>query len=144
LASRALARRLLSPRGLAPPPDRYAELRAALEAAAESVSDLRHPGSARLPAELSLNFASPGGAAARPTILFLHGKGGNASEWAGDAVRALRLGYNVLIPDLRGHGKSGGEFFTLGYLEKEDLSQAIDTVRTRFAIDPERLGIHSC
>jgi pimeloyl-ACP methyl ester carboxylesterase len=144
LAARALADRLISPRGLGPPPDRYAELAEGLAGAATTVAELRHPGSARLPVELSATFASPGDAPSRPTILFLHGKGGNASEWTSEAVRALRLGYNVLIPDLRGHGRSGGTFFTLGYLEKDDLALALDAVRGRFGIDEQRLGIHSC
>jgi pimeloyl-ACP methyl ester carboxylesterase len=144
LASRALADRLLSPVGLGPTPDRYDEMDAALEREAAILVEIRHPGSARLPVELSATFASPGEPAGRPTILFLHGKGGNASEWTPDALRALRLGYNVLLPDLRGHGRSGGSLFTLGFLEKEDLALAIEAVRERFAIDPLRLGMHSC
>jgi uncharacterized protein len=144
LAARALAERLLSPRGLGPVPDRYAELAVALEASATIVADVRHPGSARLPVELAAIFASPGDPPSRPTVLFLHGKGGNGSEWTSESVRALGLGYNVLIPDLRGHGRSEGEFFTLGYLEKDDLALALEAVRARFGIDPERIGIHSC
>jgi pimeloyl-ACP methyl ester carboxylesterase len=143
-AARALAERLLSPVGLAPAPDRYAELRSALEDSGAAAAEIRHPGSARLPVVLSAIFASPGEPPSRPTILFLHGKGGNASEWVDDAVRAIRLGYNVLLPDLRSHGKSGGTFFTLGYLEREDLDQALEAARARFGIDPERLGIHAC
>jgi pimeloyl-ACP methyl ester carboxylesterase len=146
LAARALADRLLSPRGLGPVPDRYAELAEGLAASAIGgvVAEFRHPGSVRLPVELSATFASPGEPAARPTILFLHGKGGNASEWTPEAVRALKLGYNVLIPDLRGHGRSGGAFFTLGYLEKDDLGEALEAVHERFGVDAGRLGIHSC
>lgn len=144
LAARALADRLLSPRGLGPPPDHYGELHDALTAAAETVAEIRHPGSPRLPVELAAIFASPGEPALRATILFLHGKGGNASEWTEDAVRALDLGYNVLIPDLRGHGRSGGAFFTLGYLEREDLALALEAAHAQFGMDPERLGIHSC
>jgi pimeloyl-ACP methyl ester carboxylesterase len=146
LASRALADRLLSPKGLAPAPDRYTELdeRLRSETGAGEVAELRHPGSPRLPVELAATFASPGAPATRPTILFLHGKGGNASEWVDDAVRAVRLGYNVLIPDLRGHGRSGGTFFTLGYLEKDDLALALEAAAVRFGIDAERIGIHSC
>jgi uncharacterized protein len=108
------------------------------------VADLRHPGSARLPVELASIFASPGEPGTRATLLFLHGKGGNVSEWQPDALRALALGYNVLLPDLRAHGKSGGTIFTLGLLEKEDLALTIDAARKRFGIDPDRLGIHSC
>jgi pimeloyl-ACP methyl ester carboxylesterase len=144
LASRRLARRLLSPEGLGPTLDRHEELDAALRQRAAVIGEIRHAGSPRLPVELSATFASPGEPNRRPTILFLHGKGGNASEWTDDALRALALGYNVFLPDLRGHGRSGGTFFTLGYLEKEDLAGSVDAARERFGIDSDRLGIHSC
>ncbi len=143
-ASRVLARRLLSPEGLGPAPGRHEDLLAALESAATVVANLRHRGSARLPVELAATFASPGAPETRPTIVFLHGKGGDASEWEPDALRALRLGYNVLLPDLRGHGRSGGTFFTLGLLEKDDLALTLAAARDGFGIDAERVGIHSC
>ena len=94
--------------------------------------------------ELSTTFASPGGPEDRATILFLHGKGGNASEWRTDALRALELGYNVLIPDLRAHGRSGGTLFTLGFLEKEDLALTLAAAQDSFGVDVERIGIHAC
>jgi pimeloyl-ACP methyl ester carboxylesterase len=144
LAARALARRLTSPSGLGPAPGRHEDLLAALEATAPVVANLRHRGSARLPVELAATFASPGAPETRPTLLFLHGKGGDASEWEPDALRALKLGYNVLLPDLRGHGRSGGATFTLGFLEKEDLALTLDAAREGFGADPERLGIHAC
>lgn len=144
LASRALSDRLLSAEGLGPTPDRHDEMDASLRRHAAILGEIRHSGSARLPVELSATFASPGEPARRPTILFLHGKGGNASEWTPDALRAVRLGYNVLLPDLRGHGRSGGSIFTMGYLEKEDLARAIEVAGERFAVDPQRIGIHSC
>ena len=144
LASRALARRLLAPEGLGPTPLRHEALEKTLAGVAPTVIEMRHGGSARLTCELSTTFASPGDPESRPTLLFLHGKGGNASEWEPDALRALRAGYNVLLPDLRGHGRSGGELFTLGFLEREDLECALKAAAQRFGIDPERLGIHSC
>ena len=145
-ASRALARRLISPQGLGPAPGRHEDLLAALESSALAtvIANLRHRGSARLPVELAAIFASPGDPEKRATLLFLHGKGGDASEWEPDALRALKLGYNVLLPDLRGHGRSGGTFFTLGFLEKEDLALTVAAARDGFGIDPDRLGVHSC
>ena len=144
LLARLVARRLTSPEGFGPAPARHEDLLAALEATAPAVATLRHRGSARLPVELATTFASPGEPETRPTILFLHGKGGDASEWEPDALRAVRLGYNVLVPDLRGHGRSGGTFFTLGFLEKEDLALTVAAAHDGFGIDAERLGIHSC
>ena len=94
--------------------------------------------------ELAAVFASRGDAGARPTILFLHGKGGNAAEWQPDALRALGQGYNVLLPDLRAHAPSGGRFVTYGFLEKEDLASLVAAARSRFGIDAERLGSHAC
>ncbi|MFN2385013.1 MAG: alpha/beta hydrolase [Thermoanaerobaculia bacterium] len=111
---------------------------------ASIVAEIAHAGSAHDPAELSAVFASPGRPADRPTILFLHGKGGNAAEWEPAAVRALDSGYNVLLPDLRGHGESGGEFVTYGLLERHDLALALEAARERFGIDAGRIGIHSC
>ncbi len=117
---------------------------AALESRASVVANLRHRGSSRLPVELSTTFASPGDPSTRATILFLHGKGGNASEWRPDAVRALEHGYNVLLPDLRAHGRSGGTLFTLGFLEKEDLALTLAAAQDGFGVDTGRIGIHSC
>jgi pimeloyl-ACP methyl ester carboxylesterase len=144
IASRALASRLISSQGLAPNLARREDLLEALRASGAEVFDIRHQGSARLPVELAAIFASPGSPQERPTVLFLHGKGGSAAEWQPDALRALSLGYNVLLPDLRAHAPSGGTFVTYGFLEKDDLVNAIEAARVRFGLDPERLGVHSC
>ncbi len=144
LAARSLSERLLSARGLKPLTARRENLLAALTRAVPVALDFRHAGSARHPVPLAAIFASPGDAAARPTLLFTHGKGGSAAEWQPDALRALAAGYNVLLPELRGHAPSGGAFVTYGLLEKEDLANAVAWVRNRFGIDPDRLGVHSC
>jgi len=92
-------------------------------------------------------FASPvprGNAGSRATLLFLHGKGGAPSEFRRDAVRALKRGWNVLLPHLRGHPPSGGERVTYGFLEKHDLARLLEEVRRRFAISPARLGVDAC
>lgn len=144
LASRALAKRLISSEGLGPTTARREDLLDALRAAGATVADYRHRGSARSPVELAAIFASPGKAPAGATILFLHGKGGDPAEWQPDALRALADDYNVLLPNLRGHAPSGGTFVTYGFLEKDDLANAVAAASERFGLDSDRLGIHSC
>ena len=144
LGARALSRRLISAEGLAPPREEREELLRSLERSGALVADFRHPGSARDPVALAAVFASPRDPSTRPTILFVHGKGGSGAEWLPEALRALALGYNALLPDLRGHGESGGEFVTYGFLEKEDLASALAAAAERFGIDTERIGVHAC
>jgi hypothetical protein len=144
-AARALSGRLISPRGLGPTLARREDLIDALRASGASVFDFRHPGSSRDPVDLAAIFASPPGASpSDPTLLFLHGKGGNSAEWQPDALRALANGYRVLLPDLRGHRPSRGEFVTYGFLEKEDLANALARAADQFGVDPERIGVHAC
>ena len=144
LAARRLAARLVSATGLGPTTSTREDFLDALSRGASLVSEFRHPGSRRDPVDLGATFASPGDPSRRPTLLFLHGKGGHSSEWKPDALRALGLGYNVLVPDLRGHGSSGGAYMTFGLLEKEDLGNAIDAARELWGIDPARVALHSC
>jgi pimeloyl-ACP methyl ester carboxylesterase len=145
VAGRALSKRLISSEGLAPAREQQDVLLSALRDAGARVDELRHAGSLYDPVELVAAFAAPAPeGAARPTVLFLHGKGGNAAEWRPEALRALDCGYNVLLPDLRAHGRSGGRFVTHGFLEKEDLVNAIACARDRHGIDSGRLGVHGC
>lgn len=41
------------------------------------------------------------------------------------------LGFNLLVPDLRGHGESGGFVSTGGYLERHDVSALLEELRAR-------------
>jgi len=143
-AAVALADALVSPRGLVPGVDDRTIFLETLRQSASIVASYEHPGDPRDPVTLVATFASPGDAPARATILFLHGKGGNATEWLPDAVRALECGFNVLCPDLRGHAASGGRFITFGLLEKADVTNSLDAAAARFGIDRARLGIHGC
>ncbi len=100
-----------------------------------------HDGDPEEPVRLVSHIASRGTPGRRPTILFLHGKGGFAAEWRRDALRALRLGYNVLLPELRGHAPSGGDRITYGLREANDLRLLVAEAARRFRIDPRRLGL---
>jgi pimeloyl-ACP methyl ester carboxylesterase len=48
------------------------------------------------------------------------------------------------VPELRGHGRSQGTVFTMGFLERDDVALAVDAARGSFGFDPDRIGIHSC
>ncbi|HEV8268316.1 MAG TPA: alpha/beta fold hydrolase [Thermoanaerobaculia bacterium] len=144
---RSLGDLLLSSTALGPPRESAAAFREAVREAAGPhgvVEDLEHDGCAKDPACLHAVFASPGDPARRATLLFLHGKGGRGAEWRPDAVRALRLGYNVLVPDLRGHSPSGGKRITYGFFEREDLELLVAEATSRFGVDPGRLGVDAC
>lgn len=56
-------------------------------------------------------FVATGGrppAAGRPTVVFVHGAGMDHSIWVLPGRWFARHGWNVLAPDLPGHGRSGG------------------------------------
>ncbi|HMA28246.1 MAG TPA: alpha/beta hydrolase, partial [Thermoanaerobaculia bacterium] len=73
-----------------------------------------------------------------------HGKGGCGAEWTADSVRALRLGFNVLVPELRGHPPSTGTRVTYGLLETGDLLRLLGLAEARFGVSRARLGIDGC
>jgi pimeloyl-ACP methyl ester carboxylesterase len=144
---RSLAGILLSPVGLAPVTASTEAFHTAVATAAGDagvVETLVHDGDPEEPARLVTLFASPGRPETRPTLLFLHGKGGGGAEWMKDAVRSLRLGFNVLVPELRGHPPSTGGRITFGIRETNDLLLLLDLVRARFGVEAARLGIDGC
>lgn len=53
----------------------------------------------------ALHFRSPG---ARGVLLYFHGNTGSLRRWGKQAPRFTRMGYDVLMPDHRGYGKSRG------------------------------------
>lgn len=46
--------------------------------------------------------------APKGTVLYFHGHSGSLKRWGKKAVRFTQLGYDVLMPDPRGYGKSRG------------------------------------
>ena len=76
-------------------------------------------------------FAAPGDRAA----VIIHGKdsnrleGGEKSERMTDFLMAE--GYSVVLFDMRGHGNSEGDRFSLGYLERRDVAAAIEFLLAR-------------
>ncbi|MHA2245559.1 MAG: alpha/beta hydrolase [Candidatus Hodarchaeales archaeon] len=66
----------------------------------------------------------------RPAILAYHGWGGTKESVLASCLDYAKTGFVVLIPDLRGHGESGG-VSTLGLVEQSDAGIAIDYLVSR-------------
>nr|WP_251037616.1 alpha/beta hydrolase [Paenibacillus albidus] len=55
------------------------------------------------------------------TVIIAHGYSGQGKDMGAYAkFYAEKLGYNVLIPDARGHGSSGGSYIGFGWPERRD------------------------
>lgn len=68
------------------------------------------------------------------TVIIAHGYKGNGETMANYAKMFHELGYNVLLPDDRAHGKSAGKYITFGWLDRLDylewIQKIINTVGT--------------
>jgi hypothetical protein len=63
------------------------------------------------------------------TVIIAHGYAGNATQMSGYArMYYERLGYNILLPDARGHGDSGGDYIGFGWPERMDYLKWIQRV----------------
>ena len=74
---------------------------------------------------------------AAATVVVLHslsyGKG--SYPYIGVAERLAKKGYDVVLPDLRHHGRSGGKYITFGVKEKEDIKVVIDKLLAEQAVN---------
>jgi uncharacterized protein len=76
------------------------------------------------------------------TMIILHTRGGNRQDPLEFGLPLWRSGFNLAVIDLRGHGDSGGQYFTFGYHEGQDVSGLLDYLATRqAATDVTLVGI---
>lgn len=82
------------------------------------------------------------GQTSKPTLIFVHGIDSvrSANKAVDLASRLVAQGFSVLLFDLRGHGSSGGDRVTGGYLEQWDLLGAFDFLVAR-GTPPEHIGV---
>ena len=59
-------------------------------------------------------------------VIVVHGYTDSAYFMVNSAKMFLNYGYNVLMPDLRAHGKSNGKYIGMGWLDRLDLMCWID------------------
>lgn len=86
------------------------------EAPAPETARIESDDGTRLVAHVTL--ANPG---SRRWLLFAHDYRGTWGESAHHARRFAERGYNVLRPEMRGHGESGGLHVGLGLADRRDL-----------------------
>ena len=65
-------------------------------------------------------------------VLAFHGYMGSAAEVTPGAWRFHQWGYNVLMPEARGCGKSGGDYYAMGWDDRLDALDWIDLLNTEY------------
>lgn len=66
------------------------------------------------------------------TVILIHGYNSWSGSMGGFAQYYFdELGYNVLMPDLRGHGSSEGNYIGFGWHDRKDISQWINFILAR-------------
>ena len=61
-------------------------------------------------------------------VITVHGYMGSGAKMAFYAENFYNMGYNVLVPDLRGHGKSEGDYIGMGWNDRKDILRWIDLI----------------
>jgi uncharacterized protein len=62
------------------------------------------------------------------TVILFHGLGGNKSNILKEGYEFRYLGFNVMLVDMRAHGRSDGNITTMGFRESEDVKLAYDYI----------------
>ena len=64
-------------------------------------------------------------------VIFFHGLSVNKSYLTREAAMFRLWGYNVMLVDFRGHGRSGGSNCTFGIRETDEVARAFDYAKSR-------------
>jgi pimeloyl-ACP methyl ester carboxylesterase len=67
----------------------------------------------------------------RGTVFLLHGIRADKSQVRGWGRMLADAGFRAVLVDLRGHGRSTGEWLSYGVVESKDLAQALDALSER-------------
>lgn len=77
---------------------------------------------------------------ARGTVVLLHGYRDAKENVAHWALCLAEAGYRCVLVDLRGHGRSGGDFIGFGAFEVGDLTRVLDDLQKR-GLAGEQVGL---
>lgn len=89
--------------------------------------------------KLSVREYLPDAASLDRTLIFIHGACEHGGRYARFACEATAAGWRVLIPDLRGHGVSGG--VRVYVREFDDYLRDLDQIYRHFSLEPSRTVI---
>jgi fermentation-respiration switch protein FrsA (DUF1100 family) len=79
--------------------------------------------------------------ARRATIILVHGRSSTRLDMLPHADYLHNAGFSVLLYDSRSRGESEGKEVTQGAKEPLDVAGAIDYLKMRTDVDPERIGV---
>lgn len=77
---------------------------------------------------IPVTFYSTDGKKDKDTVILVHGAGGDHVSVSPLAEMYLANNWNVITYDMRGHGASGSELVTFGYLERLDIETLVDYI----------------
>jgi len=66
--------------------------------------------------------------ALKGTVVVLHDRGESKASYLSLCGELVRVGFDVILIDLRAHGRSSGEYITYGVREKEDVKGVIGQI----------------
>ena len=72
-------------------------------------------------------------------VVLCHGYGFGADMMRNFALNLYDLGYNILLPEARAHGKSEGRYIGMGWIERYDVIEWIDDLIKRE--NPQNIGL---
>jgi fermentation-respiration switch protein FrsA (DUF1100 family) len=75
------------------------------------------------------------------TVIVQHGYKDHRGQMLGLTALLARHGYGVLVDSVRAHDRSEGELITFGQREMQDLDAWEHSLRARFDLDPDRIGM---
>ncbi|MHA8138516.1 alpha/beta hydrolase [Lactobacillaceae bacterium Scapto_B20] len=71
----------------------------------------------------------------KKTVIIAHGYNGTRETMSGYAKMYYEMGFNILMPDDRGHGQSAGKYVSFGWLDQKDYQSWIKKLVDRLGPD---------
>lgn len=79
-------------------------------------------------------------------VIIAHGYNSYAFRHSLNALNFYNMGFNILAPDARGHGKSEGNYIGMGYKDRLDIVSYIYEIINNFSTDkePPKILLYGC